>query len=362
MKIKQFIRNVIAITLLLSSSMASAGFPDDFSDVIWIDPDISSFPVTAAVSVNVRGSILDVQDSMRSVWPRRFHTILRNDCCNRSLWIFVKLEGQWYASTFEFIRFGETRRFVASVNGMQIQRPPFLRSGFEWRPAAGEVYGFMTSGMSRFNFDNLNVRERSNVSLYRWEVGPTNNIDFDEVPRGPDGRPVADGAPTAPSVPEEPEVCVEPAAPPAVNNTHTYNGSATGNLVITGAINENVDYTENNLSITVEDDRSLKFDIGRQSFSTQVAANGSFTGTFTFNILGQCDVDIIVNGSIDGTSSTGTASGRDSCVGNTATLNATYSATSATAPSFLDQRSTPRVPRTCPRDVSLSPIISLLLD
>jgi len=362
MKIKQSIRSLVAFTLFVSTSIANAGFPDDFSDVIWIDPpQVANFPVTATVTANVRGSALEIQDTKRSVWPRRFHTILGNSCCNRSLWIFIKFEDQWYAATFEFMRFGQIIKSAEAVNGGQIRRPPFSRPGFVWRPAEGEVYGFMTSGMARFDLVNLNVRERSNVALYRWEVGPTDNVDFEEVPRGADGRPIEGGV-EGPETPGEPEICVEPEAPEPVNNTHTFNGIATGSLAVTGVVNSNADYNED-ITFKVQDNRSLTFNVDDQSFSTEVAADGSFEGTFVFDLLGQCEIDITVNGNVNGTNATGNASGSDSCLGNTATLTATFAATSPTAPSFLDQRpSGARPARVCPFDLNLAPIMNLLLE
>lgn len=351
----------LAALFLLSvlPHVVQAGFPDDFSDVIWIDPDVSSWPATAQVSVNVSGSTLAVTDSKRDVWPGRFHTVLNNNCCNRSLWIFIKLQGQWYATTFEFMRVGQINKNAEAVNGGQMKRPPFLNGSFLWQPAEGEVYGFMTSGMARFDLNNVNVRERSNVALYRWEVGPTDNVNFEEVPRGPSGYPVGE----EPVEPEpEPEECIEPPTPEPVNNTHTYSGQATGTLVVSGANNQTADFAED-IVLTVKDDRSITFTLDDESFSTQIAQNGSFGGVFTFDIggAGICIVDINVSGTVNGTSASGAASGSDACAGNTATFDATFTADSPTAPSYLDERPPERPSNVC-GNISLTPILPLLLN
>lgn len=351
-----FTRFVVITALLAFLPITSyAGFPDDFSDVTWIDPNISSWPVTAQISVNVRGSTLAVNDTKKDVWPRRFHTTLRNDCCNRSLWIIIKYEGRWYASTFEYMRVGQVNKNAEAVNGRQIKRAPFLRPGFLWRPAKGEVYGFITSGMARFDLNNLNVRERSNVALYRWEVGPTDNVEFEEVPRDSTGRPIEDDGGV--------EECVEPPTPTPAVNTHIYNGTATGQLVVSGANNQSADFRED-VTIRVSDNRSVTFNIDDESFSSQVATDGSFGGKFTFDIgnAGICVVDINVSGNINGTRASGSASGSDACAGNTATFNATFSATSATAPSYLDQRPPLQTPRSVCGKTQLAPIFTLLLE
>ena len=41
----------------------------------------------------------------------------------------------------------------------------------------GEIYGFMVSGVARDNLNGNNVRERTNVVLYRWGSGV---VPFDE--------------------------------------------------------------------------------------------------------------------------------------------------------------------------------------
>jgi hypothetical protein len=354
---------ITLMMLFLSSIIAQqshAVFPNDFSDVIWIDPNISSWAQTATVTANVSGSSLVITDSKRNVWPKAFNDTA-GDCCNRSLWIFAKLQGQWYASTFEYMRVGQINKFAEAVNGQQIKRAPFLRSGYRWEPAEGEVYGFMTSGIARFNFDNNNVQERSNVALYRWGVGPTNNVDFTEVPRGADGRPVGDDPVVDDPVVGEPEVCVEPEAPAIVNASHTYTGPAQGLVVITGAQNATLPFS-GDVSIIVKDDRSLTFTVSDETFSSTVAQDGTFEGVYNLSALGgSCQVIISVSGSVSGTSSSGTAQGSGNCIGSQANFNATYSATSPTEPSYLDQRPATPTPRpVCNNNVVL-PAINLLL-
>lgn len=360
-KIRKILASSLIFMAMLSNS-ALAAFPNDFSDVTWIDPDISSWSQTAQITANVSGSRLIVNDTKRTVWPRRFHTTLQSDCCNRSLWVFIKYENRWYATTFEYMRWGQTDKIADTVRGRQIKRAPFLQSGFEWRPARGEVYGFMTSGMARFDLNNVNVRERSNVALYRWEEGPTNNINFDEVPRGPDGLPVYPGDEVAP-VDDEPEECVIPETPEPAVNTHSYAGTASGTVVVTGGINLTENVSEAVL-INVSDNRSMTFTVDGESFTTQVAQDNSFGGRFTFDIggAGVCIVDIDVNGVINGKVATGSANGNKACGTSTASFNATFNATSATEPSFVDQRPEIASPKNTCGTTILSPILRLLLD
>ncbi|MFT6408586.1 MAG: hypothetical protein ACJAQ6_002006 [Arenicella sp.] len=266
------------------------------------------------------------------------------------------------------MRVGQINKNAEAVRGRQIKRAPFNRSGYEWHPAESEVYGFMTSGMARFDLDNNNVRERSNVTLYRRGVGPTNNVNFQEVARRADGFPVGTGgetaAPTPTSTPDEPETCVEPPVPETENNTHIYNGSADGEIVVSGAVDGRQAYDEA-IGITVKDDRSISIALdGDEAFLTStVAADGSYSGGYTRTVLPGCNVDITTAGVINEDETTGTATANETCAGATAILDATFIATSITQPSFLDQQArAPRPARGCPLNIILAPIINFLLE
>ncbi len=358
------LRNSLFLLVLLVPFKATAGFPDDFSDVTWIDPDISGWSQTATISVSVEGSILRINDTKKAVWPARFHTILQNDCCNRSLWIFIKYQGRWYATTFEYMRFNQDIKQSEAVRGGQIKRLPFFGNGFEWEPADGEVYGFMTSGMARFNLDNVNVRERSNVFLYRWGVGPTDNVDFEEVPRNSHGGTGAEETETT----EEPAPtagCQRPEPEPVSteNNQHTYIGTATGQLVVSGESSGAADFNDT-VQILLNDDRSMSFTVSDQTLDTSLSQDGTFTGSFSFDIgnRGLCIVSVNVSGTISGTSASGSASGRDSCLGNDAVFNATFNATAATEPDFIDQRVPTQLPVPPKCSATIGQLLNLLLD
>ncbi|MBT8113812.1 MAG: hypothetical protein KJP04_00415, partial [Arenicella sp.] len=225
-----------------------------------------------------------------------------------------------------------------------------------------EVYGFMVSGFARFNLNDKNIEERSNVFFYEWGTGPTDAAgakDFTEVPRNPDGTPN-----TGPTPDPEEEGCVDPPPPTPVVNLHQYTGTANGTVDLAGAINQTLTY-EDNVVIDVSDDRSLTFAIGGDSFNATVAQDDSFSGMFTYGITADCPVDITVNGLITGTSVSGSTSGSKACLIDglpvLVTFDATFNATSPTAPSYLDQRAPLSAPSVC-KGRLMALIISILLD
>ncbi|MEM7359028.1 MAG: hypothetical protein AAF431_08025 [Pseudomonadota bacterium] len=355
---------ILAATLLVCvfSTTARAAFPDDFSGVIWNDPNISGWSQTSNLTVSVGSRFTDFQHSKQAVWPNTVHSVVGR-CCNASVWSFIKRNGQWYATTFEYLRPNTPRKFTSAFDGLHLKRRPFLDGSFNWRPANGEVYGFMVSGFARFNLNDVNAAERSNVFFYKWGEGPTNAEaakNFTEVARNGNGTPNYNSTPVV----EEPEEqCENPIPPEPTVNTHRYTGPATGTVVLTGATNQTLNFSDQ-VTIDVNDDRSMTFTVDGDSFNSTVAQNGTFSGTYTYDILGQCEVDIVVNGVINGTSASGTTSGSETCLitglSVTATFNASFNASSATAPSYLDQRPPVVTPTPCNAKLAV-PAISILL-
>jgi hypothetical protein len=166
------LRKIILVTVFLAIPKAVfAAFPQDFSDVVWIEPNISGWPVTSTLDVTVNGGTINVPHTKKDSWPIscRFSTA---DRVNASLWGFVKLNGVWHAGTWEYLRVGVTTRKTSTYGGSGHFRPPIGT----FRPVNGEIYGFMVAGVSRDNLRCNNVAERSNVVLWRWGVGP---VDFE---------------------------------------------------------------------------------------------------------------------------------------------------------------------------------------
>ena len=147
--------------------IALAAFPDDFSDVVWIEPDISSWPVTSTLDVSINGGTINVPHTKKDTWPITNCRFSASERVNANMWGFVKLGGVWHAGTWEYLRAGVTTRKTSTYGGAGHFRPPIGT----FRPINGEVYGFMVAGISRDALNCVNVAERSNVVLYRWGEG-----------------------------------------------------------------------------------------------------------------------------------------------------------------------------------------------
>lgn len=137
----------------------NAGWPAEITGPInWLHTDVSSWPETASMSASVGGSTINFPYSKARVWPAV-------DGVNANPWVIVNMNGQWYAATFEWLRFGQTSKPKGVLDGSMgdhIKVSPLNR----WRPQSGERFGIMVSGLARTS--QRNVKERSNVSMVTW--------------------------------------------------------------------------------------------------------------------------------------------------------------------------------------------------
>ena len=125
--------------------------------VKFLNTDVSSWPVTASLNASVGGGKVNLPYSKARVWPAA-------DGVNANPWVFVNLNGQWYAATWEYLRSGQTVKDMSGKSwGEHIKVAPLS----SWEPRPGERFGLMVSGLVRGGLSN--VKERSNVSMVTWK-------------------------------------------------------------------------------------------------------------------------------------------------------------------------------------------------
>ena len=124
----------------------------------WLHTDVSSWAETASLHASIGSSTINMPYSKSKVWPEV-------DGVNANPWVIVNMDGQWYAATFEWLRYGQTSKPRAVLDGSlgdHIKVSPLNR----WRPHSGERFGIMVSGLARTSMRN--VKERSNISMVTW--------------------------------------------------------------------------------------------------------------------------------------------------------------------------------------------------
>ncbi|MGD9782368.1 MAG: hypothetical protein AB7V14_09485 [Kiritimatiellia bacterium] len=148
-------------TSATTAGVSTAGaWPAEITGSIqWLHTDVSAWPVTASLSASVGSSTINMPYDKAKVWPAV-------DGVNANPWVIVKwTDGQWYAATFEWFRYGQTSKPKGVLDGSKgdhIKKPPLS----SWRPSSGERFGIMVSGLART--ETRNVKERSNVSMVTW--------------------------------------------------------------------------------------------------------------------------------------------------------------------------------------------------
>lgn len=142
-----------------SSTSTNSDGSFDLSNVRWLHTNVSGWSQTATLSVSFSGDNINLNYNKARAWPSRNTA---GASVNANAWVFVNINGTWYAATWEWLRYGQTSKAKSSVSGSHIGTSPLNN----FSPQSGTVYGFMVSGLARS--DVRNVQERSNVCMARW--------------------------------------------------------------------------------------------------------------------------------------------------------------------------------------------------
>lgn len=132
---------------------------DDLPEgVVWLHTDVSGWPITAALDVEIGRSIVYKSDKA-NVWPNADV----EGGVNANPWVIANVGGKWYAATHEWMRKGQWSKGKHTVAGDHCKRTPL--SG-DWRPKSGETLYFGVSGLARSRVRN--VQERTPFIKVIW--------------------------------------------------------------------------------------------------------------------------------------------------------------------------------------------------
>jgi hypothetical protein len=167
---KKIFKTLKFLTILVPTFTANAGFPDDLSDVVFIEsPQVRDWTVGADLNLTISGEsvILDHQPNENSKATGRWPTIkIFNVPVNANAWGVVKQDGVWMAGTWEYLRVGQTVKKLSAFRFGHFRQPVFpVDRSFN----PGDVYGFFVSGTIRAGSGLNNISERSKFVVY--EVG-----------------------------------------------------------------------------------------------------------------------------------------------------------------------------------------------
>ena len=134
----------------------------DLSAVNWLDTNISSWAQTSTITaVSIGSPPINIEHTKAGQWPA---ITAGGTVVEGNPWIFAKVDGQWQAATYEWLRPGQTEKQISAENiGEYTKKAPL--DG--WQPKSGETVGLMVSTPARGGPDGP-VNERSNVILVTW--------------------------------------------------------------------------------------------------------------------------------------------------------------------------------------------------
>ena len=167
-----------ATVTLSDCSKALEGDKDitDFSwdKVHWVrDADVSGWEESSRVtSVEVRSDgAICIDHTEKGQWPERPPQKPGDVTVEGNPWIIVKLDGQYYASTYEWLRPGQVCKLQELKTKGWLQRLyegslPHLTAIKNWIAKGGDVVGFMVSGLARHKV-TPNTQKRTNIQWYR---------------------------------------------------------------------------------------------------------------------------------------------------------------------------------------------------
>lgn len=143
-----------------------AGAPSTIneSQIVWGDADISGWPVTASLSVSVSGNSINLNYDRANTWPNVYYQMFAPDPVVGNAWVVAWRNGAWHASTFEWLRPGQTSKGLDNLIGADGTLVSPLGN---FSPRVGELYGFVVSTPARGG-NRGPINERSNVALLVW--------------------------------------------------------------------------------------------------------------------------------------------------------------------------------------------------
>ena len=134
----------------------------DLNQVIWLHHDVSGWAQTSTITgITHDDPPICIEHTMAGAWPviDDGGTIIEGNP-----WVFARINGQWYAGTYEWLRPGQTCKSIDADNiGEHIKVSPLD----SWHPQSGEEVCFMVSTSARFGPEGPK-NERSNVVRFIW--------------------------------------------------------------------------------------------------------------------------------------------------------------------------------------------------
>ncbi|MDP6610074.1 MAG: Ig-like domain-containing protein [Vicinamibacterales bacterium] len=134
----------------------------DLSKVTWLHHNVSAWPQTSRITTFSHGDPpICIDHTQSGRWPT---IVVGGNVIEGNAWVFAKVDGRWYAATYEWLRPGQVCKGIDRDNiGPHVKKSPLDK----WKPKSGETVGFMVSTPARSG-PKGKKQERSNVIVVTW--------------------------------------------------------------------------------------------------------------------------------------------------------------------------------------------------
>ena len=128
-------------------------------DINWVSFDLSGWAETTDLAVTISGDKIILDYDRPSSWKP---VLYQGGYVCANLWMVFKHNGEWTASSIEWLRVGQTVKQIKCISGDHMTS----RELKDWKPTKGETLWFFVAGLSRGNIRN--VSERTNIIERVW--------------------------------------------------------------------------------------------------------------------------------------------------------------------------------------------------
>ncbi len=130
-------------------------------DLTWLDENICDWEISSDLEVSTDDTSIIFDQTLTS----EVETVFLDDHdMAGNTWVIMKIDGEWKASTFEWLPEGETKKFLYSVAGDHTKKDPEIPE--DWVPEEGEELYFMVSSLIRMG--EMNGQYRTPMVKYIW--------------------------------------------------------------------------------------------------------------------------------------------------------------------------------------------------
>ena len=144
--------------------------PVAFSNVTWVHPDLSQWPITTPLNVYFEGDTLCLDYNQQDHWPSISLPNQTQEVERMAhVWVFMEEQREWYGGIWFWLPTDTMCIPKDELTGRQISKPEYI--SLDWTPDVGQRLFFMVSALpysSMMSENRSDIQERSQITEVVW--------------------------------------------------------------------------------------------------------------------------------------------------------------------------------------------------